>query len=200
MPTHTHPEPLASLTPQICASAASYHPRFASHRLHPSHTFLSFSRSPPLAAPADHRRLWSRYTRSDHQPARGSAYYITRARSSRVNDLQQPVLKIVPHDDSRISERHHDFSLLRKFIRFIRRFLVAQVRRLLRAFFNLWFAAQRRVLRAFYVLAYLLGSWSIYQRLWENTQEKWNSQANSAARRNDITSALRALNSRCRCR
>ena len=67
-------------------------------------------------------------------------------------------------------------------------------------FFYLWFAAQRRVLRAFYVLAYLLGSWSIYQRLWENTQEKWNSQANSAARRNDITSALRALNSRCRCR
>ena len=111
MPTHTHPEPLAPLTPQICARAASYHPRFASHRLHPSHTFLSFSRSPPLAAPTDHRRLWSRYKRSDHQPARGSAYYTTRARSSRVNDLQQLALKIVPHDESRFSERHHDFSL-----------------------------------------------------------------------------------------
>ena len=33
-------------------------------------------------------------------------------------------------------------------------------------FFNLWCAAQRRVLRAFYVLAYLLGSWGICQRLW----------------------------------
>ena len=28
-----------------------------------------------------------------------------------VNDLQQPASKIVPHGDSRISERHHDFSL-----------------------------------------------------------------------------------------
>jgi len=28
-----------------------------------------------------------------------------------VNDLQQPARKIVPHDDSRISERHHHFSL-----------------------------------------------------------------------------------------
>ena len=55
MPTQTHPEHLAPLTPQICARAALYHPRFASHRLHPSRTFLSFSRSPPLAAPTDHR-------------------------------------------------------------------------------------------------------------------------------------------------
>ena len=61
-------------------------------------------------------------------------------------------------------------------------------------------AAQRRVLRAFYVFAHLHGSWGICQRLWENTPKKWNSQANSAARRNGITSAPRALNSRCRCR
>ena len=85
MPTQTHPEHLAPLTPQICARAAPYHPRFASHRLHPRHTFLSFSRSPQLAAPTDHRRLRSRYKRSDHQRARGSAYHITRARSSTVN-------------------------------------------------------------------------------------------------------------------
>ena len=111
MPTQTHLEPLAPLTPQICARAASYHPRFASHRLHPSHTFLSFSRSPQLAAPTDHRRLRSRYTRSDHQRARGSAYYITRARSSTVNVSAQTAHQIVPHDDCRISERHHHFSL-----------------------------------------------------------------------------------------
>ena len=52
----------------------------------------------------------------------------------------------------------------------------------------------------FYVFAYLLGSWGICQPLWENTPKKWNSQANSAARHNDITSAPRALNSPCRCR
>ena len=86
-PTPLHPEPLAPLTSQICARAAPYGPRFVSHRLHPSHTFLSFSRSPQLAAPTYHRRLRSRYTRSDHQRARGSAYYITRARSSTVNVL-----------------------------------------------------------------------------------------------------------------
>ena len=67
-------------------------------------------------------------------------------------------------------------------------------------FFYVWCAAQRRVLRAFYVLAYLLGSWGICQRLWmwKDTQVKWSSQANSAARRNGITSASRAINSRCR--
>ena len=86
-PTPLHPELLAPLSPQICARAAPYGPRFASHRLHPRHTFLSFSRSPQLAAPTDHRRLRSRYTRSDHQRARGSAYHITRARSSTVNVL-----------------------------------------------------------------------------------------------------------------
>ena len=109
-PTPLHPEPLAPLTSQICARAAPYGPRFASHRLHPSHTFLSFSRSPQLAAPTDHRRLRSRYTRSDHQRARGSAYYITRARSSTVNVSAQTAQQIVPHDDCIISERHH-FSL-----------------------------------------------------------------------------------------
>ena len=65
-----------------------------------------------------------------------------------------------------------DSAVLDRFIRFIRRFWAAQVRRLLRAFFNLWCAAQRRMLRAFYVLAYLLGSWGIFQRLWKNTQAK----------------------------
>ena len=80
-------------------------------RLHPSHTFLSFSHSPQLAAPTHHRRLRSRYTRSDHQRARGSAYYITRARSSTVNVSAQTAHQIVPHDDCRISERHHHFSL-----------------------------------------------------------------------------------------
>ena len=90
--------------------------------------------------------------------------------------------------------------VLGKFIRFIRRFLAAQARRFLRAFFYVLCAAQRRVLRAFYVLAYLLGSWGICQRLWmwKDTQVKWSSQANSAARRNGITSASRAINSRCR--
>ena len=115
MPTHTQPEPLAPLTPQICARAASYHPRFAYHRLHPRHTFLSFSRSPQLAAPTDHRRLRSRYTRSDHQRARGSAYHITRARSSTVNVSARTGLQnrteTAGRDDFRSSERHHHFSL-----------------------------------------------------------------------------------------
>ena len=115
MPTQTHPEPLAPLTPQICARAAPYHPRFASHRLHPRHTFLSFSRSPQLAAPTDHRRLRSRYTRSDHQRARGSAYHITRARSSTVNVSARTGLQnrteTAGRDDFRSSERHHHFSL-----------------------------------------------------------------------------------------
>jgi len=115
MPTQTHPEHLAPLTPQICARAAPYHPRFASHRLHPRHTFLSFSRSPQLAAPTDHRRLRSRYTRSDHQRARGSAYHITRARSSTVNVSARTGLQnrteTAGRDDFRSSERHHHFSL-----------------------------------------------------------------------------------------
>ena len=115
MPTQTHLEPLAPLTPQICARAVPYHPRFASHRLHPRHTFLSFSRSPQLAAPTDHRQLRSRYTRSDHQRARGSAYHITRARSSTVNVSARTGLQnrteTAGRDDFRSSERHHHFSL-----------------------------------------------------------------------------------------
>ena len=114
-PTPLHPEPLAPLTSHICARAAPYGPRFVSHRLYPSHTFLSFSRSPQLAAPTYHRRLRSRYTRSDHQRARGSAYHITRARSSTVNVSARTGLQnrteTAGRDDFRSSERHHHFSL-----------------------------------------------------------------------------------------
>ena len=115
--TPLHPGPLAPLTPQICARAAPYPygPRFVSHRLHPSHTFLSSSRSPQLAAPTYHRRLRSRYTRSDHQRARGPVYHITRARSSTANVSARTGLKnrteTAGRDDFRSSERHHHFSL-----------------------------------------------------------------------------------------
>ena len=114
MPTQTHPEPLAPLTPQTCARAAPYGPRFVSpYRLHPRHTFLSFSRSPQLAARGAHRSQVTLIEMGAFgSPTRMLVRHLHHTGEQRqVNDLQQPAREIVPHGDSRISERHRHFSL-----------------------------------------------------------------------------------------
>ena len=81
MPTQAHPGLLEVPAPpraphQQCLCAIG-----------PHSTKFSCARSPTRTPTADRERLRSRQTRSNHQRARSSAYYITRARSSRVNDL-----------------------------------------------------------------------------------------------------------------
>ena len=55
IPNPLHPEPLAPLTPQICARAAPYDPLHHLSVSNPRHSFLSLSCSPMRATPAGRR-------------------------------------------------------------------------------------------------------------------------------------------------